>query len=178
MLKGRKKREENNGVPFTVIGNEYVLGFSDTLKNNIEFIIDDYLTEEEIEKTFPIPIIGEVKAKEASLSLIAIILGFIDGFNPCAMWILLLLINMTITMKDRKKIFLIGLTFILTGGIIYFLSMLGIGFILDLAMITYIRNIIAIVAIILGIYNLYTFIILRQEKRKKPPLRSGICVVQ
>ena len=150
-------------VPFTVIGEEYIVGFNDETKTNIENVIDNYLNEEKVEKTFNIPIIGEVKAKNASISLVAVILGFIDGFNPCAMWILLLLINMTITMKDRKKIFLIGLTFILTGGIIYFLSMLGIGFILDVAMIAQIRNIIAVVAIVLGVYNLYTFIKTRKD---------------
>lgn len=150
-------------VPFTVIGKEYIIGFSDTVKTDIKNIIDNYIKEEQVEKTFNIPLLGEVNSKTASLSLVAIILGFIDGFNPCAMWILLLLINITITMKDRKKIFTIGLTFILTGGIIYFLSMLGIGFILDLATIVYIRNIIAIIAIILGIYNLYTYIKTRKD---------------
>lgn len=150
-------------VPFTVIGKDYIVGFSETTKNDIENIIDNYLKEEQNEKTFNIPLLGEVKASSASLGLIAIILGFVDGFNPCAMWILLLLINMTITMKDRKKIFIIGLTFILTGGLIYFLSMLGIGFILDLATIIYIRNIIALVAIGLGIYNLYTYINTRND---------------
>ena len=107
--------------------------------------------------------------------LIAIILGFIDGFNPCAMWILLLLINMCISIKDKKKMLIVCLTFIITSGIIYFLSMLGIGFILDLTTISYIRNIIAILAIILGIYNLYTYLktrkqtgchVVKKEKRK------------
>jgi len=151
------------GVPFTVIGNNYVLGFGDVTEKKIEYIIDSYLVEEKIEKSFNIPILGEVNAKETSLSLIAIILGFVDGFNPCAMWILLLLINMTLGIKNRKKLFSIGLTFILTGGVIYFLSMLGIGFIIDLAMISIIRNLIAIVAILLGIYNLYTFIKTRKD---------------
>ena len=150
-------------VPFTVIGEEYIVGFSDATKEDIKNIIDNYLQDEKKEKTFNIPLIGEVSGKDASISLVAVILGFVDGFNPCAMWILLLLINMTITLKDRKKIFTIGLTFILTGGVIYFLSMLGIGFILDLVMITYIRNIIAIIAIILGLYNLYTYIKTRKE---------------
>ena len=150
-------------VPFTVIGEEYIIGFSDATKTSIESIIDNYLTDDEIEKEFKIPLLGEIRAKDASLSLIAIILGFIDGFNPCAMWILLLLINMTLSIKDRKKMFTIGLTFILTGAFIYFLSMLGISFILDLTMVTAIRNIIAIIAIILGIYNLYTYIKTRKE---------------
>lgn len=150
-------------VPFTIIGEEYIIGFSDSTKTSIENIIDNYLTDENIEKTYSIPVIGEIKAKDASLSLIAIILGFIDGFNPCAMWILLLLINMTISIKNKKKMFTIGLTFILTGAFIYFLSMIGISFILNFTMITAIRNIIAIVAIALGIYNLYTYIKTRKE---------------
>ena len=150
-------------VPFTVIGEEYIIGFSDSTKTSIENIIDNYLSDDEVEKIYNVPLIGEIKAKDASLSLIAIILGFIDGFNPCAMWILLLLINMTISIKDRKKMFTIGLTFILTGAFIYFLSMLGISFILDLTMITTIRNLIAIIAIGLGIYNLYTYIKTRKE---------------
>lgn len=162
-------------VPLTIIGKEYTIGFSDSTKTSIENIIDNYLTNDEIEKTYNIPLIGKIKAKEASLSIVAIILGFIDGFNPCAMWILLLLINMTISIKNRKKMFTIGLTFILTGAFIYFLSMLGISFILDLTMITTIRNIIALIAIGLGIYNLYTYIktrkdtgchVVNKEKRK------------
>ena len=152
----------SSGVPFTVIGEEYNLGFSDTTKTTLVNTIENYLNGS-TNKTYNIPILGEISGKDTSISLIAVILGFIDGFNPCAMWILLLLINMTISIKDRKRMLLIGLTFILTGGLIYFLSMLGIGIILDLTMVTAIRNIIAIFAIILGIYNLYTYIKTRKE---------------
>ena len=151
------------GVPFTVIGEEYIYGYSESSNNKIEGIIDNYLGLEKKENTFNIPLLGEVSASNVSISLVAIILGFIDGFNPCAMWILLLLINMTLSIKNRKKMFIIGLTFILTSGFIYFLSMLGISFILDLTMISIIRDIIAIVAIILGIYNLYVYIKTRKD---------------
>ncbi|MBQ3021274.1 MAG: hypothetical protein IJD92_03520 [Bacilli bacterium] len=151
-------------VPFTVIGNEYIEGFNDSTKLEIEQIIDNYLQDNlNNNKTFNIPLLGKINAKDASIGLIAVILGFIDGFNPCAMWILLLLINMTIPIQNRKKIFTIGFTFIFTGGLIYFLSMLGISFIIDLSTITIIRNIIAIVAIILGIYNLYIYIKTRKD---------------
>lgn len=159
-----KKMFEVNGsgVPFTVIGNEHILGYSENTNTTIESIIDKYLNDE-IEKKYEIPLLGEITGKDASVSLIAVILGFIDGFNPCAMWILLLLINMTLSIKNRKKMLVIGLTFIVTGGVIYFLSMLGIGIILDLTMISTIRILIAIFAIIFGIYNLYTFYKTRKE---------------
>ena len=156
----------STGVPFTVIGKEYILGFSETTKDEFNYILDNYLYEnknnnEKVEKN--IPILGNIDAKKTSLTLVGIILGIIDGFNPCAMWILLLLINMTLGMKEKKKMITIGLTFILTSGVIYFLSMLGIGVILDLTMVNVVRDIIAIVAIILGIYNLYTYIKTRKD---------------
>ena len=163
------------GVPFTVIGEDYIYGFSDTHKKDLENIIDKYLNDVEEEKKFNIPLLGSVNAKGASISLIAVILGLIDGFNPCAMWILLLLINMTLSIKSRKKMFFIGFTFIITGGIVYFLSMLGIGIILDFLIINVIRDVIAGIAIILGLYNLYTYIktrkdsgchVVKKEKRK------------
>lgn len=158
----------STGVPFTVIGKEYILGFSESTKDEFTYIIDNYLNEnkenninDKVEKT--IPLLGKIDAKKTSLTLVGIVLGFIDGFNPCAMWILLLLINMTLGMKEKKKMIVIGLTFILTSGVIYFLSMLGMSIILDLTMVNIVRDLIAVVAIILGIYNLYVYIKTRKD---------------
>lgn len=166
IMKSLKKelKENSQGVPFTIIGSKTFLGYDESLNERIENTIESYLDENtKTDNTYTIPILGKIEAKNASIILIAIILGFIDGFNPCAMWILLLLINMCISIKDKKKMLIVCLTFIITSGIIYFLSMLGIGFILDLTTISYIRNIIAILAIVLGIYNLYTYIKTRKE---------------
>ena len=166
IMKSLKKelKENSQGVPFTIIGSKTFLGYDESFNERIENTIDSYLNENTTtDNIYTIPILGKVEAKNASIILIAIILGFIDGFNPCAMWILLLLINMCISIKDKKKMLIVCLTFIITSGIIYFLSMLGIGFILDLTTIAYIRNIIAILAIVLGIYNLYTYIKTRKE---------------
>lgn len=178
IMKSLKKelKENSQGVPFTIIGSKTFLGYDESLNERIENTIESYLDENtKTDNTYTIPILGKIEAKNASIILIAIILGFIDGFNPCAMWILLLLINMCLSIKDKKKMLIVCLTFIITSGIIYFLSMLGIGFILDLTTISYIRNIIAILAIILGIYNLYTYLktrkqtgchVVKKEKRK------------
>lgn len=166
IMKSLKKelKENSQGVPFTIIGSKTFLGYDESFNERIENTIDSYLNENTTtDNIYTIPILGKIEAKNASIILIAIILGFIDGFNPCAMWILLLLINMCISIKDKKKMLIVCLTFIITSGIIYFLSMLGIGFILDLTTIAYIRNIIAILAIVLGIYNLYTYIKTRKE---------------
>ncbi len=160
---------KSNGVPYTVIGDSYFVGYSEAIGSRIESKIKEYVQFDEDASSntntdsADIPVLGKVDMKTVSISLVAVVLGFIDGFNPCAMWILLLLINMCIMAKDKKKMKVIGLTFVLVSGLIYFLSMLGIGIILDLTTVIYIRTIIACLAIILGIYNLYVYIKTRKD---------------
>ncbi len=59
------------------------------------------------------------KYLEYSWPVMSFVLGLIDGFNPCAMWTLLILIGFLLTMDDRKKMWLIGAVFIGSSGIIY-----------------------------------------------------------
>lgn len=162
LLVKEKLNVSSQGVPFTVIGEKYLVGYTKSFSNRIDNYIDLELGEEE-RTTYNIPLIGEVDAKDANLSFIAVILGFIDGFNPCAMWVLLLLISMCLTTKNRKKMLLVGFVFIFTSGLVYFLSMLGLGLVIDIAMVSIIRDIIALVAIVLGIYNLYVYIKTRKD---------------
>lgn len=155
--------ETRPGVPFTVIGNTTFYGFGSITPAEIDDTLKMYLKDDSKTTTKNIPILGKVDVKMTSITLIAVILGLIDGFNPCAMWILLLLINMTLREKNRNKMLFIGLTFIITSGVIYFLSMLGIGFIIDMMVVTIIRDLIGVFAIILGIINLITYLKTRKE---------------
>ena len=60
-----------------------------------------------------------------SWPVMSFILGLIDGFNPCAMWTLMILLGFLLTMDDRKKMWLIGGVFIGSSGIIYFSALLA-----------------------------------------------------
>lgn len=105
------------------------------------------------------PIVGNVNLKDVSLLTSAVILGLIDGFNPCAMWILLFLISALIGMKDRKRMWTLGLTFLITSGLVYMLIMLSwISIAVKITTVVWIRNIIAIIALIGAILNLKSFI--------------------
>ena len=109
------------------------------------------------EKT--VPILGKINVKEVSLPILAIVLGFVDGFNPCAMWILIFLITMLINMKDRKKMWILGITFILTSGIVYLMFMLAwLNLATFIGKVSYIRFAIALVAVTAGIINLANYI--------------------
>lgn len=165
----------NDYVPFTVIGNKTFFGFSDTIKDKIKNQIDYYLEKEDKKDVVKLPFLKEVNIKDASIPLVAIVLGLVDGFNPCAMWILLFLINMLLGMKNKKRMWLIGLTFLFSSALVYFLSMLGISFILSVTAVAWLKKIIAIIALVLGIVNIRNYYktknsgchVVDSKKRKK-----------
>ena len=111
-----------------------------------------------IEEKIEVPILGKINAKEVSLPILAVTLGLVDGFNPCAMWILVFLISMLFGMKDRKKMWILGGTFILTSGIVYLLFMVSwLNLAMFLTQVRLIRLLIAIFSIIFGMYNIYRY---------------------
>ena len=88
---------ECRSVPLTVVGDKHFSGFSEAAASRIENIINEFIASDntnennsEQASSVDIPIMGKVDMKNVSIPLVAIVLGFIDGFNPCAMWILLL----------------------------------------------------------------------------------------
>ena len=110
------------------------------------------------ELTVNIPFFGKVNLKNLSLASSAVIIGFIDGFNPCAMWVLLFLISILLGMKNRKKMWIIGFSFLLTSAFVYFLILISwLNIVAKISTIIWIRNIIALVALGGGIYNIYKF---------------------
>ncbi len=142
-----------NGVPFLVIGDQYFIGFSSGATESIEkrialcassgcedpiagVIEGQTQTENKPDDDRPrlspsqfesvkinVPFFGEIDAKSLSLPAITVILGALDGFNPCAMWTLVFLISLLLGTKDKKKMWIFGITFIAVSAFVYFLFM-------------------------------------------------------
>ena len=68
-----------------------------------------------------IPFFGAVDVAQYSLPMMAVVLGFIDGFNPCAMWVLVTFLIVLLQIGDRRKMFQIASLFILAEAVMYFL---------------------------------------------------------
>lgn len=68
-----------------------------------------------------IPFIGVVDIAKYSLPTLSVILGFVDGFNPCAMWVLVTFLIVLLQIGDRRKMFQIAGLFILAEAIMYYL---------------------------------------------------------
>lgn len=125
--------------------------------------VDKYIKEYTSYKV-DIPLIGVVELKSFTLPVISIIIGLIDGFNPCAMWVLLFLITMLIGMKDKKKMIILGIVFLLTSALIYLLFMLAwLNVATLLLSINYVRLGIGLIAIIGALVNLSSYIKHRKD---------------
>ena len=179
---------DNSYVPTTVIGNTLITGYSESAGSKIERAIqyyseNDYIDQvqnikndtfdpnslkEDFEKeeektdeemTIKVPLLGEVNLKRVSLISSAIVIGLVDGFNPCAMWILLFLISVLIGMKNKKRMWTLGLAFLITSALVYMLIMLSwISIAVKITTVIWVRNIIAVVALIGAIINIRSYI--------------------
>ena len=130
----------------------------DKTENKIEKA-DDTKDSDQTDENVTVPVLGKINAKKVSLPILAVVLGFVDGFNPCAMWILIFLITMLFNMKDRKKMWILGLTFILTSGIVYLMFMLAwLNLATFISKIAFIRLLIAVIALVIGLINVYKYI--------------------
>lgn len=184
-----KVRKELNikesSVPLTIIGSDYVIGYSDEIKNNIDSMIESYSEKEHCDVVEDIIQNKDIKscvdknkgiytksadkvlnifgkkiifnAKNISLPLISALIGFVDGFNPCAMWVLIFLISMLFNMKDRKKMWTLGIVFLVTSALVYMAFMTGILALANSSVGSLFKYVIALVALIGGTINLVSF---------------------
>ena len=61
--------------------------------------------------------------EDVGLPAFTFTMGLLDGFNPCSMWVLLLMISLLAPLNDRRRMLAIAGTFVLVEGIAYFLFM-------------------------------------------------------
>jgi len=150
------------GVPVTVINEEYFIGYDKDsttgkkIEEAVKRCLSDalYCNETNINQV-SLPFFGQVDASTISLPIFTVIVGGLDGFNPCAMWVLTFLLSILIYAKSRKKMLIIGGVFVLASGLIYFLFMTAwLNFFLLVGYVPIMRIIIAIIAITAGLINI------------------------
>jgi len=119
------------GTPTTIIGDKAYVGVypKDVLEAQLRSCIEACNIEGGTTKTKPdvtnyeLPFIGKTNLLNYSLPVLSVILGLIDGFNPCAMWVLVYLIAVVAQLNDKTRIWLIVGSFLFASGALYFLFM-------------------------------------------------------
>jgi len=142
---GEGKEEENNDD-----GN-----INEENNENEEQEEDPPLIPDELD----LPIVGKVDPKALSLPVLTFVIALADGFNPCAMWVLLFLISLLLGFEDRKRMWILGLTFIAASAFVYFLFMAAwLNFFLFVGVIIWVRIIVGLIALYFGGRSIKSFI--------------------
>jgi glutaredoxin len=102
--------------------------------------------------------VGRVSLSRLGLPLFTIILGLLDGFNPCAMWVLMFLIAMLVNFQSRRRMALVAGTFVLTSGLVYFAFMAAwLNIFLLIGFSRGIQLTLGVVALAIGAFNVKDF---------------------
>ena len=147
-------------VPVTFTPTEYFIGFNEKIAKDIESCIKECLLgERPVPQKIKIPFLGEIDISKMSLPALTVTLGALDGLNPCAMWILLFLIALLINTRSRKRMWLVGGTFILASGIVYYLILTAwLNLFLAISYVNLTRILIGTFALGVGVWQIKTFI--------------------
>jgi hypothetical protein len=117
----------------------------------------------QLQENFNIPWLGSIHYQEFSLPVFTLIIATLDAFNPCAFFILFFLLSLMVHHRSRARMLVIGCTFVLCLGLMYFLFMsawLNLFLITDQLMI--ITAIAGLIAISFGLINIKDYFFFKQ----------------
>ena len=157
------------GVPVTIIGDRYWVGFSDAIAVQIEDEVAAGLAGADAGTSrdppaadavvVDVPIVGVVELTSASLLVSTLVIGFVDGVNPCSLWALSVLLAILLHSGSRRRVLVVGSTFLaVTAGMyaVYLLGMYGAqAWIGDLV---WVRLAVAALAAAFGVLHLKDFV--------------------
>jgi len=117
------------GIPLFVAGDEYVLGYS---RGATEAALRELARRASegtpgaaiaAEETVDVPLLGRVEARRVPLGALTVAVALADGLNPCAMWVLVVLLGVLSGVRSRSRLLLFGGAFVLVSGLVYFAFM-------------------------------------------------------
>jgi hypothetical protein len=126
-FKGEARRLgiEAPGVPtFVVRGRLAIVGFQ---KGVTEPELERALRADQepggAPRSVTLPLLGELDTSRVSFPLFTVAIGLVDGVNPCAMYVLVVLLGILLHSRSRGRIALYGGIFVAASGLVYFAFM-------------------------------------------------------
>ena len=89
-----------------------------------------------------------------SIWLSTVLIGIVDGFNPCSLWVLTMLLAMIVRTNSRKKTLIIGIVFLTVTAAIYALFIGGVFTVLSyVSFMKWIQIAVAVLTLVMGLIN-------------------------
>ncbi|MBA4376712.1 MAG: hypothetical protein C0401_11145 [Anaerolinea sp.] len=200
---------EPKSVPTFFIGEKHWEGYSDFIGEEIQTAVEQYLisgysdkgaqflsgvsvTEVPTPEATPtgapaggkvikIPLIGNVDVTGQSLLISTLLISFVDGFNPCSIWVLSMLLAITLHAGSRKKVLIIGFVFITVTAAIYALFIAGLFTMFTVvSFMGWIQVVVALVALFFALVNIKDYFWYKEgvsftiDAKKKPGIYQKI----
>lgn len=102
-----------------------------------------------------VPFFDMVDLDSQSITLSTVLIALVDGFNPCSLWVLSMLITLTLHTGSRRKVIVIGLVFLTVTAAIYALFIAGLFSVFKLiSVLGWIQVLVALIALFFGLVNI------------------------
>jgi cytochrome c biogenesis protein CcdA len=128
-----------------------------------------------------IPLVGTVNLSMQPVVLTTLLIAFVDGLNPCSLWVLTLLLGLVIHSGSRGRIALVGITFLATTALIYGAFIAGVFGVLSYVLyLTWVQWLVAAFALTFGLVNIKDYFWFRSgpsftiAESQKPGIYRGM----
>lgn len=104
---------------------------------------------------FDVPWVGTIDLMVQPVTVSTALIAFIDGFNPCSLWVLTILLALVIHSGSRRRILVVGLTFLTVTATIYGLFIFGVFGAINLMLVAdWIYPVVALLALVFAVVNI------------------------
>jgi len=126
--------ETARAVPTIIIGEQVWVGWDDTVAEDVRATVaalaegrapPDGDGDGADEELVDVPLIGSVDVGASSLLIATLVIGFVDGVNPCSLWVLSILLALVLHSGSRRRVLLVGSAFLLVTTALYGLYVVG-----------------------------------------------------
>ncbi|MGY6274898.1 glutaredoxin family protein [Methylomonas sp. MgM2] len=149
------------GVPTFAMHGKVMVGFADAATSGPELtaFIDNASVSQQVDAGW----FGRISVERLGLPMFTLAMGLLDGFNPCAMWVLLFLLSLLIRLQNRRRMALVAGTFVLVSGAVYYAFMAAwLNVFLLMGMSDSVRWTLAGLAIVIGAVNVKDYFAFNQ----------------
>lgn len=174
---------EASSVPTTVLGERVWIGWTEAIAEDLTAALDLAVAGEPVPPgvygspgagtcsqdalacetaggpVVDVPLVGQVDLGASSLLVSTLVIGFVDGVNPCSLWAISVLLTIVVRTASRRRVVAVGGTFLLVTAGMYALYMAGIYSALTVAThLSVVQGVVAVVAGVVGVVSVKDYV--------------------